>query len=45
VPEVVTVNVDPELAVEVPVGVVCQYQVSPAGAEPVAVNVTPGLKH
>ena len=34
-----------KLVVSTPVLVVCQYQVSPAGAEPFAVNVTPGDIH
>ena len=44
-PVVVAVKVTPEFAVLVPAGDVCQYQVSPEGAEPTAVNVTPGLEH
>ena len=34
-----------ELTVEVPDALVCQYQVSPAGAEEFAVRVTPGEEH
>ena len=44
-PAVVAVYVLAELTVAVPVDVVCQYQVSPAGAEPFAVIVTPGEEH
>ena len=28
-----------------PVALVCQYQVSPAGGVPFAVSVTPGIEH
>ena len=46
-PDEVALYVDVALlAVLVPVAFVpCQYQVSPPGAEPVAVMVTPGLAH
>jgi hypothetical protein len=38
-------KVFPELVVLVPVGVVCQYHVSPAGGVPLLVNVTPASAH
>jgi hypothetical protein len=41
----VTLNVVPEIAVLVPVAVVCQYQVIPAGGVPLLVRVTPTSEH
>ena len=35
----------PEFAVLVPLALVCQYHVWPAGAEPLLVRVTPGDEH
>ena len=40
-----TVYEEAEFAVLVPAAVVCQYQVSPTGAEPVKLRVTPGGFH
>ena len=41
----VTIYVGPELTVLVPFAAVCQYHVSPAGALPLLVSVTPGIWH
>ena len=41
----VTFNVVPEFIVLVPIGVVCQYHVSPAGGVPLLVRVTPTSAH
>ena len=38
-------KVVPEFAVLVPVGVVCQYHIIPAGGVPLLVNVTPASAH
>jgi len=45
VPEVVTLYVVPEAAVDVPLLEVCQYQISPPDGVPVLVRVTPGDAH